>query len=317
MQSGKNFRIEFDSCSLTVKWMVKHLGAKPKGTSGPRFVVDGGRVFAIDIPTKNVRHVRTQLIQLARSFFDVRLCYRQCMLPLKCADKKDLDEFLDHPEQSIFVVANQMILGIQLCLQNAISLTTTSDSLITNKPHAVFFMYTALEELGKAALLVDALKQSPAKVQFIKVIEFRSHTAKLLRAVEGLAGEIILTDKHSAERTHGALDALNQAARLRAGNKGAIAFRFLYKRLVSPFQFLRDMGEFFREAAIYVEYSGVNKLWVNTWTRFTPKQIIDLNETIREYCKEYITQTSTTDVSKIPKLEHVLPIGWFDRLTNR
>jgi hypothetical protein len=113
------------------------------------------------------------------------------------------------------------------------------------------------------------------------------------------------------------LKALNDAAKLRVGGNGAIAFRFLYRRLVKTFMFLRDMGEFFRESAIYVEYDGLNKSWKKTWTRFSQQEIRELNETIREYCQEYKTKIDNTDVSKIPNLEDVLPRTWFNRLAKR
>jgi len=75
------------------------------------------------------------------------------------------------------------------------------------------------------------------------------------------------------------------------------------------------MGEFFRDSGIYVDYDGVNKSWVPTWTRFDAQEITDLNETIREYCREYLTKTDSPNA--IPRLEQVLPTSWFVRLAKR
>jgi AbiV family abortive infection protein len=275
-------------------------------------------VLAIDIPARNIRPYASQLIQLSRQIADVQLRYRKSILPLKYANEKDLKDFLSYPERSPFVVASKLVLGIQLCLDNAISLTITSDVSASSQPvHAMFFTYTALEELGKAAILVDALKKAPQGAAYIEVDGFTNHTAKLLRAVEGLAGEVVLTGKHSAKIVDGALRSLDQAGRLLSGNKGAIAFHLLYRRLVRNFGFLRDMGEFFRDSAIYVDYDGLDKSWEKPRTRFSATEINELNETIREFSKEYKSKLNPPDVSQIPKLEQVLPTGWFNRLARK
>jgi AbiV family abortive infection protein len=275
-------------------------------------------VWAIDIPRKNVRDCGAQLIRVARNVADVRLSYGKYVLPLKDATEKDLDDFLSNPEGAPFISSRLMFPGIRLCLDNAISLTLTSDMLTSNQPtRAMFLTYTALEELGKAAILVDAWKKAPSGVAYIKVENFTSHTAKLLRAVEGLAGEVVLVAKHSPTTVGGALKALLEAAKSSAGNNGATAFRFLYRHLIPNLRFLRDMGEFFRESAIYVDYDGFNETWVKPWTRFSASEITDLNETIREYSDEYKSRLNPSDVSKIPKLEEILPTAWFTRLAQR
>ena len=159
----------------------------------------------------------------------------------------------------------------------------------------MFLTFTALEELGKAAILADNVRQSTVS-QFVRVDGFRKHTTKFLRAIEGLAGVVMKTDKHSAMLQGGALKELNITARVRVGHNGAIAFRFMYRRIFRNFELLRDMGQFFRSTSLYLEYHGREMSWLNPWTRFSQEEIKDLNETIREYSRNTRTGSQTRKV---------------------
>lgn len=276
---------------------------------------EGSKVLALDIPARNIRPIGNQLLSYARTNGDTYLAFEQHSLPLKHVMEKDLKDFLNGPERVVFVKTDKIRKGIALCLENAISLTLSSDKLTpVQSRHAMFLTFTALEELGKAAILADNLRLA-ASAQFVRIDGFRNHTTKFLRAIEGLAGVVMKTGKHAAQIKGGALRKLNLTARTYVGHNGALAFRFLYVDMHRNFELLRDMGEFFRSTSLYLEYHGRETSWVEPWTRFSQAEITDLNETIREYSEEYKRRLS--DGKHVPTLEEILPVRWFDKLADR
>jgi len=310
---------------MVSKWKIL-----PEAKSGPRVVVARDtpnsilyHAIANEISGKKIRQGKDDLKEYWKGHSNATLwitphnqdhCFNFAYAPF---DR--LDDFLGKPSGWVFLRLEILIDGCRNCLQNALDLATSVESSIKqgNIPnhHIEFFLLTALEEFGKALLLLKQGKETKKTGKKATDISwFRSHYQKFSEMSRQLFVEKIRID-NAYRRVFERIIALMQASGYpRASEFSEDIIDNLF-RLSSPEELwedslsrgLRHPAEHYREQIAYVEYIGTSEEFLPPQTQWSKSLLVAVAELLKISCKIMIREINAKkEIDKIRDIKEVI-----------